>query len=485
MILTLLLHQWKAFWRSRGAGKALIFRLLVGFVLLYFLATGLALGLYMPEILLHFFPGQDLVTVFCSLLLYYFSIDLVVRFLFQDLPVLATRPYLLQNISRRRLVSFVDIRSLFHFLNLLPVLIFFPFIVAVIRTDFGNIPAVALTGSVTLLILLNHFLILYIKRRSVFNPWWLVAFVAVTILLFLLPLRTVSSVGFFHTLHHPWLALVFIFPPALVYLVNRRFLHNNLYFEELSGHDSYKQSAEYNWLRRWGVTGELIGLEYRLILRNRKPRIYLLFSLATLAYCAVFSRPNGGHPVSAGMLFFFCITANGALLIRYGGQAFAWQSSHFDGLHTSNIQTRDYIRSKFYVFTIIATLTYIISLLYGLLDLRALPMLTAAWLYNVGCNIPVAAWCATFDYQPIDLGKGVGFNYGGTTAAHGWYITLISLPPFLIYLAFSWLFQPWAGITAVGAAGGLCLLFRRWFIHLVTQEFFQRKYLILQAFREK
>ena len=106
MILTLLLHQWKAFWRSRGAGKALIFRLLVGFVLLYFLATGLALGLYMPEILLHFFPGQDLVTVFCSLLLYYFSIDLVVRFLFQDLPVLATRPYLLQNISRRRLVSF-------------------------------------------------------------------------------------------------------------------------------------------------------------------------------------------------------------------------------------------------------------------------------------------------------------------------------------------------------------------------------------------
>jgi len=110
MILTLLLHQWKAFWRSRGAGKALIFRLLIGFGLLYILAAGLVVGLYIPDILLHLFPGRQLVTVFCSLLLYYFSIDLVVRFLFQDLPVLATRPYLLQNIPRRRLVSFLDIR---------------------------------------------------------------------------------------------------------------------------------------------------------------------------------------------------------------------------------------------------------------------------------------------------------------------------------------------------------------------------------------
>jgi len=333
--------------------------------------------------------------------------------------------------------------------------------------------------------LLNHFLILYIKRRSIFNPWWLVAFVGVNILLFLLPLRTVSSGGFFYILHHPWLTLAFIFPPALVYLVNRRFLLNNLYFEEISGRDRYKQIAEYGWLRRWGVAGELVGLEYRLILRNRNPRTYLLFSLAILAYCVAWSWPHDGHTVSVGMLFFYCIVANGAFLIRYGGEAFAWQSSYFDGLNASNIQTRDYVRSKFYIFTIIATGTWLISLLYGLLDARALPMLTAAWLYNLGCNIPVAAWCATFGYKPMDLGKGIGFNYGGMTAANSWYITLISLPPYLIYMAFAWLFQPWAGVAAVGITGGVCLLFRRWFITLVTREFFQRKYLILKGFREK
>jgi len=485
MILTLLSHQWKAFWRSRGSGKSLIFRLLIGLVLLYFLASGLVLGLYLRVILLHFFPGQDLDTVFCGFLLYYFSIDLVVRFLFQDLPVLATRPYLLQNISRRQLVSFLDIRALFHFLNLLPILVFLPFIFTDIKAGFGVIPAAALAGSVVLLVLLNHYLILYIKRKSIFNPWWLVAFVGANILLFFLPLRTVSSGSCFHILHQPWLALAFIFPPALVYLLNRRFLYNNLYFEELSGRDSYRQSSDYAWLRRWGVVGELVGLEYRLILRNRRPRIFLLTSLAVLAYSVMLSRPHDGHPVSPGFLFFYCITASSAFLIQYGGYAFAWQSGHFDGLHSSNIQTRDYIRSKWYVFTVIATGNCLICLLYGLVDPRALPMLAAAWLYNLGCNIPVVAWCGTLGYEPVDLGKGLGFNYKGMTTANGWFMLLIGMPPFCIYIAFSRLFQHWVGVAAIGVAGVIGLLFRNWFINLVTREFFQRKYLILRAFREK
>jgi len=485
MILTLLLHQWKAFWRSRGAGKTLILRLLMGLMLLYFLAAGLAVGLYTRVILSHFFPGQDAVAVFCSLLLYYFSIDLVLRFLFQDLPVLATRPYLLLNIPRRRLVSFLDIRSLFHYLNLLPICIFFPFIFTDIRNGSGNIPALALAGTVGLLILLNHFLVLYVKRKSVFNGWWLAVFVAVNILFFVLPLRAVSSGLFFGILHTPWHALIFILPPVFVYGINRRFLYNNLYFEDLSEDDSYRQSSEYGWLRRWGVTGELLGLEYRLLVRNRKPRIYLLLSLASLAYCAVLTRPHDGHPVGQGMLFFFCVAANYGFLMKYGADAFAWQSSHFDGLLSSNVRSRDYVRSKFYASTVIATCSFIVSLSFGLLDQRVLPMLAAAWLYNLGCNVPVVAWCATFGHKPIDLGKGVGFNYEGMTTGQTWLLVLVMGPPYFIYLAFSWLFGFWTGVAAIGAAGVLGLLFRYWFINLVTKEFIQRKYLILQGFREK
>jgi hypothetical protein len=284
---------------------------------------------------------------------------------------------------------------------------------------------------------------------------------------------------------YPVAGLAFIFPPALVYLLNRRFLYNNLYFDELSEGQSYRQSSEYAWLGRWGVVGELVGLEYRLILRNRKPRTFLLTSLAFLAQTAILTRPHDGQPVSPGFLFFYCIAASSAFLIQYGGYAFAWQSSHFDGLHSSNIQTRDYIRSKFYIFTIIATGNCLVCLLYGLLDQRVLPMVAAAWLYNLGCNIPVVAWCGTLGYEPVDLGKGLGFNYKGMTTANGWFMLLVMAPPFCIYFAFSRLFQHWAGVAAIGVTGVICLLFRSWFINLVTREFYQRKYLILRGFREK
>jgi len=491
MILMLLSHQWKAFWRRRGAAKALILRLLVGLVLLYFLVASFVLGFSIQPLLLYFFPGQDPPIVFCGLLLYYFTIDLSLRLLMQGLPVLATRPYLLQNIKRRQLVTFLNIRSLFHFLNLLPVCIFFPFIFTAVKAEFGAAPSLALSCLVALLTLFNHFLILYIQRKSAFNSWWLVGFLSVNILFLLLEryhvlsLRSVSATVSLHVLSKPLLALLFIFPPVLVYLVNSRFLYNNLYFEELSGQDRYKRGSEYRWLRRWGIIGELMGLDIRLILRNRQPRTAMLLSACALIQIAFMQRFADGHPLSFGMLFFYSIAANAAFLTSYGANAFAWQSSHFDGILSSNIRPRDYIRSKFYLFTTMATAVYIISLLFGLMDTRMIPMLTAAWLYNIGCNVVVIVWCGTYGYRPVDLGKALGFAFQGLSTAHTYYLILLMVPPFLIYELFFRLFHPWAAVIAIGATGVLGLLLRRWFISLVIRAFYYRKYLILQGFREK
>src|SRR6185437_8181187 len=124
MTLTLLLHQWKAFWRGRGVGKSLALQLFLGFIFLYLLATCLILGFELSSFIRHLFPGQDVFKIYCGLILYYFAIDVVLRFVIQELPVLATQPYLIQNIRRRQLVAFLNIRSLFHFLNLVPIFIF-------------------------------------------------------------------------------------------------------------------------------------------------------------------------------------------------------------------------------------------------------------------------------------------------------------------------------------------------------------------------
>src|ERR1700743_2248243 len=100
MILTFLSHQWKSFWRGRGVGKNLAMQITLGFLLLYLLACCLAVGIELSFLLHKMYPGSDTIRVYCGLLLYYFAIDLGLRFAFQELPVLATQPYLGQNIRR-------------------------------------------------------------------------------------------------------------------------------------------------------------------------------------------------------------------------------------------------------------------------------------------------------------------------------------------------------------------------------------------------
>ena len=61
--------------------------------------------------------------VFCSFILFYFAVDIIIRFFWQELPALAIQPYLLQNIRRKQLIAFLNIRSLFSFVNVLPFLL--------------------------------------------------------------------------------------------------------------------------------------------------------------------------------------------------------------------------------------------------------------------------------------------------------------------------------------------------------------------------
>ncbi len=175
----------------------------------------------------------------------------------------------------------------------------------------------------------------------------------------------------------------------------------------------------------------------------------------------------------------------GLFIINYGQFAFAWQSSGFDGLLTGNLPVSEYIRGKFLLFNVSSTLAFILTSFYGFMDWRLLPVLTAAWLYNLGLNSAFTLWFATVNYKGIDLSKSATFNYQGIGATQ-WIWALVALVgPYLIILPFSLLGAPWVGIATIGILGLISFLFRNWWINFLTKEFYKRKHLILQGFREK
>jgi hypothetical protein len=182
VIYILLQHQWKSFWRSRSAGRNVAMQIFIGFIVLYLAATAIFIGFSLDKILSEAFPGKEIIPVFLGFILYYYAFDMIMRFILQDLPTLAVQPYLTQNIKRNKLVQFLNIRSLFSIFTLLPLFLFLPFIITAIGAKYGSEISFALVICIFSLTFFNHFLVMFVKRKTILNQWWLIGFFVVILL---------------------------------------------------------------------------------------------------------------------------------------------------------------------------------------------------------------------------------------------------------------------------------------------------------------
>jgi len=492
MILTLLSHQWKSFWRGRNAARSLVTQIFIGLIIAYFLVSMLVFGLALGHILHKTFPGQDTVRIFCGFILYYFFIDILLRFAMQELPVLTIVPYLGQNIRRSQMVGFLNIRSLFHFLNLMPLLFFVPFACTDIAVQHGIPASAAFVAAIIFIILFNNFLVLYIKRRTIINTWWLVGFAVGMIGLMLLDffqiisLRSWSSALFTAILAKPiWLVIPVSLGLAALYN-NYRFLLRNLYLDEGARSEKEKSSREYSWLQQLGLTGDLIALEIKLMLRNKRPKYIVRLSVFFLAYGFIFYNKHYlSDPSLSAVLFFPALFLTGIFIMNYGQFLFAWHSSFFDGLMASNISIPVFIRSKFVLYTAVSTACYIITSFYGLISWKILIIQTAGFLYNIGVNSVISIYLATYSYKAIDLSRSATFNYQGIGTIQWVYALIIILVPFAAYYPLAHFISPWVGCAVIGGVGLIGLLMQSYWVEVLTRQFKQRKYLMLAGFREK
>lgn len=490
MIPTILSHQWKAFWRGRNAGKSMIMQLLMGFIILYLLATCFVLGFYLHHILGKLFPGRDIIRIYCGILLYYFVVDLAMRYLFQDLPVLSVQPYLIQNIRRRQLLKFLTVRSLFHFFNLLPLILFIPFVITAIPPAFGPMAASALGLSILSLVVANHFYLLYIKRQSVRNAWWLPGFFGAFALLIaldyfgVLSLSALSAFFFLGLLRAPWLVVVPLTLALIAIVNNRRFLRRSLYIEDYARGQKIRRSTEYSWLRQLGVKSDLIALDLKLIFRNKRTKNLFIIALLTPIYGLTIFRPEALHSGYNAMQFTGAFIITGSFIMNFGQFTFAWQSNHFDGLLASPVGVGDFIRAKLVLYTVMSTFAMIAGSFFGLLDWHIVPIVIATWLYNIGFNSILVVWLATFKYKAVDMNAGM-FQSQGISAVTWVSVLLVALAPLVFEYVFDAFHHSWIAISILGAIGAVCLPLRTLLINRIVHEFYKRKYLILEGFREQ
>lgn len=491
MIYTLLQHQWKSFWRSRSAGRNVAMQIFIGFIVLYLAATAIFIGFSLDKILLEAFPGKDVIPVFLGFILYYYAFDIIIRFILQDLPTLAVQPYLTQNIDRNKLVQFLNIRSLFSIFTLLPLFLFLPFITKIIAAKYGPEVSLALVICILSVTFFNHFLVMFIKRKTILSQWWLIGFFVAILLVVaadyfqIFSLRNWSAALFTSVIKIPALCFIFIVFAIAAWYNNSNFLHRNFYLENLQKSSSEKKSIDYNWLQRFGVYGDLMAVDLKLILRNKRPRTLLLLSAFFLVYGFIFFTPEHLAKNDLGFFLLISIFITGIFMSSYGQFLFAWQSGHFDGLMASNMNIKTYIKGKLFLLTTFSTISFLLSLLYGFLSWKLIPILLASWLFNIGIHSILTCFIGTRNYKGLDLSKGSSFNYQGTGAAQWLYSFVILIVGAAIYLPFALLINSWSGIAAIGILGLISFLMQDWWLDKITVQFQKHKYKMLEGFREK
>ena len=108
----------------------------------------------------------------------------------------------------------------------------------------------------------------------------------------------------------------------------------------------------------------------------------------------------------------------------------------------------------------------------------------AVYLYNIGFSTVIVLFFAMYNYKRLDITKKATFNWQGTGATQ-WIMSIpLILLPYLIYLPFYFLKQPYWGIATIGIFGIITLLMRNVWVNLLTKKFEKQRYKIAEGFRE-
>jgi hypothetical protein len=484
----LLTHQWKEKIRSPFWQKSILLNIFLGILGLYLLLNLVAISLFADKILLEVFKDSDVVELFTRLLFYYFLFDLIARFLFQQIPTLSIQPYLTLPIKKSSLIHYPIIKSVFSFFNLLGILLIVPFFIRHIYLTQSLQFSLIWFLTVLCMIAGNNFLNFSLKKYFSKQALITLLFIVFTGLLIYLDIAKITSMSkyfsaaIYKLTNTPFL----IFVPALFavfcYYLAYTILKNNAYIED-SQKLTIKKRNGFSFLNNYGEIGQLIRVELKMILRNKRPRSLLYISGLFMLYGFFFYRKEN-------LDNYILLSLSGLLLpamfsTNYGQYLFSWESSFFDSYLVNRISHFNYIRSKHLFLSISSALGFLIVLPYALISYKIAFINAAFLLYNIGISSIIMMFFCTFNTSYIDLGKSQFMNYQGTGITQFLVILPIMGFPLIIYYLHKVLGIPEFYFYTIAVIGLIGIALNKYFLESIVIRFNNRKYKMAVGFRQK
>ena len=144
-------------------------------------------------------------------------------------------------------------------------------------------------------LLLNGMATLYVKKRELVSPWTgalvlaLLGMVALLDYIDLFSIRETSASLFGVVVKEPWCVVIPFLAFGASYWANYRLLLKHLTIESVPETGVITRGrASFRRLEQLGTTGRLVALELKMLLRNKRPRAMVIFSVSMIPLLMAF-----------------------------------------------------------------------------------------------------------------------------------------------------------------------------------------------------
>ncbi len=483
--------EWKSAFRSSNLGKTLGVKIFMGFIGVWILLMFLAAGLGMYPGLKKIFPDKDPLLIVNDFLFYWILGDLIFRFFFQKLPVMAVKPLLTLPIKRSKVVNYVLGKSSFSFFNFLPLFIIIPFGVTLIIEGYPSYSVLFWMLALTIITQINNFLNYIIESFSSKTDLSFIPLIAFSGVLYglnyfnVISFTQIISSGLNAIYESPIFIIIPVFILVLFYLVIFKILRKKLFLDNsLKTKVEAVNASDLEWTKNFGDMAPFMRLDLKLIWRNKRTKSTVWMLVLGLLY-GLFFYPNPDFGDKPWFFIFVGIFSSGIFLMNFGQFIPAWDSSYYKMLMSQNIKYEKYLKSKFTLMAFSVAILFVLSIPYVYFGWEILLAHFVAAIYNIGVNTHVIMYGGSYNRKKINLDQKAAFNYQGTGAVQ-WLIGIpLMLFPVLIFGVFYAVFNFEIGCLVIALLGMVGLLFHQKWMKLITNKYLASKYKMINAFDQE
>ncbi|NMM48864.1 DUF5687 family protein [Marinigracilibium pacificum] len=486
LLLNLIKHRIQESVRAKVFSKNVAIAFVMVFLFLYFATIFIFLGFNLIDILRSVYPETPVLSSYFTVIIYAYFSEIMVRYFLMDIPAVKFQRYILHPFKRGQLVNSVLISSVFDLFYVFPLMVFIPFIY---QYDFAN--KWIIWVFLLLLSTGNHFLALYLKKKGGSNPLiGLILLLITASVIYLdsakiLPITPTIAEFFTNGIENPWQFLAAGIYPVITYLLSYKWMVNHAYLDELSvkRKTEDKITSNLSFGKKYGKIGQLMELETRLILRNKRTKQTFLMSFFFLFYGLIFYA-NDAYQNQQWMLVFVAIFITSLFAMQHLQFTWSLESSYFDHILTNPISFSEYMEAKFRLIAVYCGFLTLLSMGYAFLDPKYAYQHLCAYIFAMGVLVPLFLYLSSFNKKKIDLGKSASFNFQGQSGHH--YLALIPalVGPSILYWIISLLSSPLVGWLTLGFLGLIGISLRKVFYQAIGKRLEKVKYNMTIGFKE-